>query len=139
MKKYGIVLVILLFFSCGKTVKESELDLLNGYWEITEVQFINGGKKEYKISPSVDYIQLENLKGFRKKVNPKFNGSFETSDDAESFVIQKEGELFSLMYKNNLSEWKETLIDLSEQSFSVKNAEGTVYQYKRFEPLNIEP
>ena len=139
MKKYGIVLVILLFFSCGKTVKESELDLLNGYWEITEVQFINGGKKEYKISPSVDYIQLENLKGFRKKVNPKFNGSFETSDDAESFVIQKEGELFSLMYKNNLSAWKETLIDLSEQSFSVKNAEGTVYQYKRFEPLNIEP
>ena len=139
MKKYGIVLVILLFFSCGKTVKESELDLLNGYWEITEVQFINGGKKEYKMSPSVDYIQLENLKGFRKKVNPKFNGSFETSDDAESFVIQKEGELFSLMYKNNLSAWKETLIDLSEQSFSVKNAEGTVYQYKRFEPLNIEP
>ena len=139
MKKYGIVLVILLFFSCGKTVKESELDLLNGYWVITEVQFANGGKKEYKMSPSVDYIQLENLKGFRKKVNPKFNGSFETSDDAESFVIQKEGELFSLMYKNNLSEWKETLIDLSEQSFSVKNAEGTVYQYKRFEPLNIEP
>jgi len=139
MKKYGIIVVILLFFSCRKTVKKSNLDLLNGYWEITEVQFANGGKKEYKISPSVDYIQLENLKGFRKKVNPKFNGSFETSDDAESFIIQKEGELFSLMYKNNLSEWKETLIGLSEQSFSVKNAEGTIYQYKRFEPLNIEP
>ncbi len=139
MKQSLSILLMFLLLSCGKTVKEKDLNLLNGYWEITEVQFMNGGKKEYKISPSVDYIQLKNLKGFRKKVNPKFNGSFETSDDAESFIIQKEGELFSLMYKNNLSEWKETLIDLSEQSFSVKNAEGTIYQYKRFEPLNIEP
>ncbi|PIB29977.1 hypothetical protein BFP77_04970 [Maribacter sp. 4U21] len=139
MKQSAFLFLMFLFLSCENTVEEDDLTLLNGYWEITEVQFMNGGKKEYKISPAVDYIQLENLKGYRKKVNPKFDGSFETSDDAEPFVIQKDGALFLMNYKNNLSEWKETLIDVSENSFSVKNAEGTLYLYKRFEPINIEP
>lgn len=139
MKKYAILLLTLFFISCGNTVDKDKLSLLNGYWEITEVQFKNGGKKEYKISPTVDYIQLENLKGFRKKVNPKFDGSFETSDDAEPFTIVEEGERFNMHYKNDLSEWNETITALSEDTFLVKNAEGTVYRYKRFEPIKITP
>jgi hypothetical protein len=111
--------------------------LLNGYWEISEVKFPDGNTKEYKINSNVDYFQLEGLKGFRKKVNPKFDGSFETSDDAEPFTILEENDGFIIRYKNNLSSWQEVIVSLSNENFSLKNEEGTMYHYKRFEPINI--
>ena len=131
---------MLLFFftlliSCS-SVTEDKLSLLNGYWEIQEVEFPNGGKKKYKISNNVDYIELDNLKGFRKKVNPKFDGSFETSDDAEFFSIVVDNGVYIMRYKNDLSSWEESFVSLSDENFSIKNAEGTIYTYKRFEPLN---
>ncbi|WP_281542902.1 hypothetical protein [Maribacter aestuarii] len=113
------------------------MTLLNGYWEISEVEFPDGNTKEYKINSNVDYFQLEGLKGFRKKVNPKFDGSFETSDDAEPFTILEENEVFTIRYKNNLSSWQEIIVSLSNENFSLKNEEGTIYHYKRFEPINV--
>ena len=125
-----------LLISCG-SVTEEKLNLLNGYWEIQEVEFPNGGKKEYKINSNVDYIKVDNLKGYRKKVNPRFDGSFETSDDAEFFTIIAENDNYSIKYENDLSSWEETLVSLSDDSFAIKNAEGTIYKYKRFKPINI--
>lgn len=125
-----------LLISCG-SVTEEKLSLLNGYWEIQEVEFPNGGKKEYKINSNVDYIKLDNLKGYRKKVNPRFDGSFETSDDAEFFTIIANNNSYSIKYENDLSSWEETLVSLSDDSFAIKNAEGTIYKYKRFKPINI--
>ena len=80
--------------SCSHNISKEKLDLLNGYWEIQEVEFPNGEKKEYQMSAVVDYIQLDNLQGYRKKVVPKFDGSFETSDDAEAFKIIERNEKF---------------------------------------------
>ncbi|MGB3151714.1 MAG: hypothetical protein WBB27_13730, partial [Maribacter sp.] len=98
-----------ILLSCG-SVTEDELTLLNGYWEITEVEFPNGKKKEYKMNSNVDYFKVDNLKGYRKKVNPKFDGSFETSDDAEPFTIFKDDDTFKMRYNNNLSTWEENIL-----------------------------
>lgn len=136
MSRYLFVFSCLLLFSCN-TVTKDKLTLLNGYWEISEVKFPDGNTKEYKINSNVDYFQLEGLKGFRKKVNPKFDGSFETSDDAEPFTILEENDGFIIRYKNNLSSWQEVIVSLSNENFSLKNEEGTMYHYKRFEPINI--
>ncbi len=136
MSRYLIVFFCSLLFSCN-TVTKDKLTLLNGYWEISEVEFPDGNTKEYKINSNVDYFQLEGLKGFRKKVNPKFDGSFETSDDAEPFTILEENEVFTIRYKNNLSSWQEIIVSLSNENFSLKNEEGTIYHYKRFEPINV--
>ncbi|ASV28906.1 hypothetical protein [Maribacter cobaltidurans] len=132
-----LVLVLLTIVSCARRVSSEDFNHLNGYWEIEEVQFPNGNKKDYPVNTVVDYIKLENLEGFRKKMVPRFDGTFETSDDAEPFSIIEKNGVFYMRYQNPLSEWEETLLSLSKDKFSVKNPEGIIYHFKRFEPLNI--
>lgn len=129
----------LLFISCGTKIEQEQLHLLNGYWEIKEVTFKDGTKKEYSVNTTVDYISLDSLKGFRKKMSPKFNGTFETSNDAEPILIRVANDSVVMNYTTELNTWEEVLISLSEKSFSVKNDQGITYTYERFEPININP
>lgn len=139
MMKKLLILSFLILASCSSKVDKNQLHLLNGYWEIKEVTFKDGAKKEYSINSTVDYIQLDSLTGFRKKVDPKFNGTFETSNDAEPFRIRISHDSIFMSYNNNSNTWEEVLTKLSEESFSVKNKDGLIYQYNRFEPINITP
>lgn len=139
MDKYLVLLILFLSIGCSEDITGEDLKKLNGYWEIDRVTFPNGKTKEYTVNTSVDYIQLEGFEGFRKKVHPKLNGTFETSNDAEIFLISKEKEGFFINYKTQLSEWSERLITLESDSFSVVNSEKIEYQYKRFEPISITP
>ena len=138
MKKLTLILSLLII-SCSSKVDQKKLHLLNGYWEIKEVTFVDGAKKEYSINSTVDYIQLDSLEGFRKKVDPKFNGTFETSNDAEPFKIRISNDSIFMKYTNDSNIWEEALISLEEESFSVKNNDGVTYKYNRFEPINITP
>ena len=138
MKRILPFLLILLFWSCGdSSVNEKDLHYLNGYWEIAEVEFPDGSIKEYGMNPSIDFIQLKEDKGYRKKMNPKFDGSYDTSKDVEDFEVLDVNETFTLRYKNRFSEWEEKLVQLDSVSFSVINQEGVTYKYKRFEPIKI--
>ncbi len=138
MKKIFIICSIFLI-SCNLKIDKKQLHILNGYWEIKEVTFKDGAKKEYSVNSTVDYIKLDSLTGFRKKVDPKFNGTFETSNDAEPFRIRISNDSIYMSYNNDNNTWEEVLIKLSEESFSVKNSQGLIYQYNRFEPININP
>ncbi len=112
---------------------------LNGYWEIAVVEFPDGGEKTYSLNTSVDFIEVKNGKGFRKKVQPNVTGTYRTSDDAEQFVIMKKGEQFLMQYNNGPNHWEEELLAISENRFSVKNQENIIYVYNRFQPLNLAP
>ncbi|WP_373517207.1 hypothetical protein [Pricia sp.] len=138
MTKIVLLGWLFIFFGCSSGVSKEDLSQLNGYWEIEQVVFPDGNSKEYKVSTTIDYIQMEGLKGFRKKVSPKFDGTYETSDDAETFTILETDGSFTINYKTELSEWSEKLVALDAVTFSVVNAEGLQYDYKRFEPISIE-
>lgn len=138
MKRVVLLLIFIFLLSCN-SVSVERLTLLNGYWEIDRVEFPNGGEKEYKINSTVDYIQLEGLEGFKKKVVPRFDGIFETSDDAEPFQIKITQDIYILSYVNNLSEWQETLIAIEDDAFTIQNADGILYHYKRFVPISVTP
>ncbi|SIS49929.1 hypothetical protein SAMN05421766_102426 [Zobellia uliginosa] len=138
MKRFFLIGCAFLFLGCSSRVSVDDLNKLNGYWEITRVTFADGNTKEYKVNTSVDYIKVEDRKGFRKKVHPKLNGTFETSDDAETFTVVEEGKGLSIRYKTELSEWSELLTELDDDVFSVVNPEGIRYDYKRFEPISIQ-
>ena len=138
MKYLSFLSVVLCLIGCSNSVSKEDLNHLNGYWEIEKVVFVNGGSKEFKASSTIDYIELEGLKGYRKKMQPKFNGSYTTSNDAEFFsIVEKEG-VFQFSYKTELSEWTEKITTLSENKFSVVNQDTITYQYKRFEPITIQ-
>jgi len=137
------VIVIFLVFGCTSGVSEENLNLLNGYWEIEEVIFPDGSKKDYNVNTNIDYIMLDDKKGYRKKLQPKFNGTFDTSDDADLFVIAESNNVFSIHYgsKNNdglVAQRSEELVTLSENNFTVRSADGLTYSYRRFEPIKVE-
>ena len=64
MKKIVGLLVVVLFISCKQTIIESDLNNLNGYWEIEKVVLPDGDKKEYKVNETIDFFKIE--EGFEK-------------------------------------------------------------------------
>ena len=135
MKQLFSLGAILLFIGCSNSISKEDLNLLNGYWEIEKVTFANGDSKEFKVSTTIDYIEIKTSKGFRKKMQPKFDGSYATSNDAEPFSIIEKESSYEFHYKNGLSEWTEKITSLSQNNFSVINKDTITYSYKRFQPI----
>ena len=135
MKKLQL-LIFLLFITCAEQPEE-KIQWLNGYWEIERVVAPNGTTKDYTFNETVDYIYVENNKGFRKKLQPRFNNQFITSEDSEALNIKIEGDSLNLYYKTELTNWKETVLKANEDRLEIVNSEGLVYIYKRYEPINL--
>lgn len=137
MLRLFYIALIFIMLGCSKQLSEADLVHLNGYWEIENVTFADGSTKAYTINTTVDYIEIDSLKGYRKKVKPKFDGTYDTSNDAEFFTIEMKGDSFVLQYKNDLSEWMESLTKLSQTNFTVVGEDNTTYHYRRYEPIDI--
>jgi len=133
---YSTFIIIL---GCSPTPQKEDLNYLNGYWEIEEVQFVDGQTKAYTVSTTIDFIKLDGMSGFRKKVQPKLNGFYQTSSDAESFEIIEKDKAFKMVYGRETQQWEEEVISVRENSFSVRNQDKVLYTYKRYKPLNLEP
>ena len=132
-----LLFLALLLINCTTTVRKDQLTKINGYWEIEKVIMADGAEKDYKMNTTVDYFMLDDMEGYRKKVQPLLDGSFDTSDDAQAFKIYQENESFLIQYKNELSEWFETIATLNESKLILVNEEGISYYYKKFKPLTI--
>ncbi len=138
MRVYSLLLSCLLLFSCSEKITEASLPYLNGYWEIEKVVFPNGDSKDYTVNATIDYIEVKENEGFRKKVQPLLDGGFLTSNDAQAFTIYKQDEVFLLRYKNNLSSWEETIVRVDSTSLALKNDAQITYIYKRYQPIKLE-
>lgn len=138
MRHLYTLILCLALTGCRDKIEKSDLNFITGYWEIEEVTFPDGSKKEYPVNTSIDYMEVNGLKGYRKKVQPKFNGTYDTSNDAEMFTIYERDGVFIMNYKTELSEWQEKIVSLSETNFSLSNEDNITYHYKRFEPINID-
>lgn len=138
MKKISfLIITALVLYSCKKDPSTS-LKHINGYWEIESATTANGEKHEYSISTTVDFITInDSLKGFRKKLNPTFTGTYNTSQDAEMITAKIENDSLNLYYKTSFSNWKETVIFANEEQLKVVNADNMTYIYKRFTPINV--
>jgi hypothetical protein len=138
MHKLAYLLLFFNLLSCSENISVSDLNHLNGYWEIKEVEFPDGERKEYDVNTTIDYLEYHDMKGFRKKVQPAFDGTYVTSSDAESFQISQRDDSFYMSYRNNLSTWEEHILVISKTELVVKNKEGLSYHYRRFQPINAK-
>ncbi|MGB1210262.1 MAG: hypothetical protein ACPG41_02500 [Lacinutrix venerupis] len=137
MKKILFIILLTTVFSCSKN-PENLVQYIDGYWEIESVTLSNGDKKEYKINQTVDYILVnDSLKGFRKKMKPRFDGKYETSKDTETFQIKIENDSLNLYYSTKYANWKETILMANDNKLKIVNQRNDVYLYKRFTPINI--
>ncbi|MEH6680858.1 MAG: hypothetical protein V7724_09940 [Sediminicola sp.] len=137
MKKILALLLLLGCMGCSKGISKEDLQHLNGYWEISLVEFPDGGEKEYTVSTTIDHIVLKESEGVRKKVRPTLEGTYIANSDPQSFRIGEKEGIFTMYYKNGQNEWTENLVALSESGFSVLGEQGITYHYKRYLPINI--
>lgn len=129
-------LVFFILISCKQEVKKADIDLLNGYWEIAKVKLPNGKVKEYTINESIDFFEISEGKGFRKKVQPQFDGTFQSNDSQESIQLSDSNNRFYLKYKTNFGKWTEQIVTIQDSVLVLKN-DSLTYYYKRFKPLKV--
>ena len=138
MKKIGLfAFSMLLFLSCSKKIEATDIDKMNGYWEIEKVVFPNGKEKKYSINEVYDYFQIKNFIGIRKKVTPTLEGTFLVNLDAEKVTIKEGKDKFIVHYATFYNQWDEELISISKEEMVLKNDNATEYHYKRAAPINI--
>lgn len=136
MKKINFVIIILyglFFYSCNES---KNLQYLNGYWEISSVSIEGKEVKNYPFSGTVDYFILDENNGYRKKVKPKINGSFEITMHEIEFIIEMKKNDIYLVYGKGKN-FVESLVKLDSTKMILKNMDGFFYEYKRFFPNNF--
>jgi hypothetical protein len=140
MKNLSIVFVLCGLISCNQSSQsEANPSQLNGYWEIAGVTKKDGTTRDFMISTTVDFIEVKDSLGIRKKVNSKLDGSFTTSTDFETFVVTTLNDSIRLKYKTPFNQWAEVLLSTTDSTFTTMNEEGNIYHYKRFAPFNFTP
>lgn len=138
MKTIVYLLILMFSFSCTPE-PEHFIKHLNGYWEIESVELANGIKKDYKINTTVDYIEIgDSLRGFRKKMQPRLDGTYKTSQDAEGFQLKLENDSLNIYYTTPFNSWKETILYADSTALKIANQNKDVYLYKRFIPIQID-
>ena len=136
MNKYiGVLILAILITGCKNQDPGEQLDHLNGYWEIERVEFSKDSIQEFKINEFVDFIEIKDGTGFRKKVRPEFDATYTVTDDSEKVLAKIEDGKLNLYYTTPFDSWMETVIKAEESKLSIKNDRGIIYQYKRFTPL----
>lgn len=134
MKKGIFLLCSFLLIACKPSTDEA-ISNLNGYWQIESAELPEGITKNYNFSALVDFIEVKENKGIRKKVQPQLGGRFISSEDAEVFEIKVENDSINLYYTTPYDAWKETVISSEEDELIILNPNGIIYTYKRFTPF----
>jgi hypothetical protein len=122
--------------SCSPKPSLEDIHHLNGFWEIQKAE-TPYETKSYKINQMVDYIQVEDTLGFRKKMQPSLLGKYQSSQNREEFTVREGGDSLLLVYRSQYDSWTETLISIEENEFVVKNDEDFIYTYKRHKNSKI--
>jgi len=133
-----LLFIVLGLMSCQSNPSEI-IRNIDGYWEIEQVKKNGDVVKSFKINPNIDHFTINNNRtsGQRKKLTPRFDGSFETSQDVLHFKIEiLENDVF-LIYSNAILTLKERVELATEKQLILTNSEGFKYTYKPYEPLQL--
>lgn len=136
LKHVGYILIFLCI-SCSKPNPETYIQYITGYWEIEKVRTVDGLEKEYNFNQTVDFFEIVNKKGIRKKVQPQLNGTFIVTKDSETFTLAIEKDSLRIYYKTPLTSWKETFVSVKENQMILKNEAGNLYFYRPYKKMEL--
>ncbi len=138
MNKFTVsILIVLLLINCNNPKPESFIPFINGYWEIDRVILKDGTEKVFKFNQNIDFFEINNLDGVRKKVKPTIDGKFIITKDSETFSLKIEKDSLRIHYKTLHSKWKETFISVKEDQMIIKNESGNLYFYRPYKKLDL--
>ena len=133
-------MLLFLFTLCGCSPDPAQyIDFIEGYWEIEQVKKDGKIIKTFKVNTGIDYFKINaDRTGFRKKLKPNFQGTFETSEDVLNFKLKLDNNTLLLEYKDNDTTYSEEIVSASTTALVLANTEGFEYHYKPYEPLNLD-
>jgi len=138
MRNTILIALAVLVSACSPKVKRADVANLKGYWEISYVEAPGQEKKEYGVNPVVDYFEIKNGEGLRRKVMPQFDGSFIDASLPEGVkTIDSAGKVY-LSFRTRYEKWSEEVLEVSKNQLVLRNRRGIEYHYKKFEPFNIK-
>lgn len=138
MNRYTLFFSLLLLFgSCNKSDTQGNIKYINGYWEIDRVEMADGTERKYNFNQTIDFFEVIELTGIRKKVQPKLDGNFNITQDSETFTLKTENDSLNIYYKTSQWSWKETILSIKENQMIIKNKDGNIYFYKRYQKLDL--
>ncbi|MCG9973147.1 lipocalin family protein [Christiangramia crocea] len=138
MKRILTIISIVAFISCGKNDPATQLENINGYWEIKKVELEKDSVMEYGLSQYIDYIEIADSTGFRKKLQPKFGGGYIATNDAEKVTARIEDNKLILYYSTPFDNWKEEVLKANGEELVVINSDDKIYYYQKYTPLLTE-
>lgn len=136
MKRLIFIFSIFALVSCSQNDPQEQLKNLNGYWQIEKVEIENDSVVEYGLSQFIDYIEIQDSTGFRKKLKPKIDGGFiKASNDSEKITAKIEDNKLILYYSTPFDEWQEEILEANEEELVILNKDNKKYYYQRYKPL----
>ena len=86
MKRLLLILSVFSLMACSNSDPKEQLNNLNGYWQIEKVEIERDSVIEYGLSPYIDYIEVKDSVGFRRKLKP-------SSSSLNFDILSKLGEI----------------------------------------------
>ncbi|MGB4743173.1 MAG: lipocalin family protein [Flavobacteriaceae bacterium] len=134
-----LTLSFFILLICCKSEVSTFIPFVEGYWEIVNVTKDQKKVKDYKMSGSVDYFKVNaDLSGYRKKVTPRFDGTFEISQHISEFTLSIKDNHLWIIYTNNNVTYSEEIVRANNSSLILSNSDEFIYTYKPYEPLIFE-
>jgi hypothetical protein len=124
--------------SCNQKITNEDIAKINGYWEIENVKLPDGKNKDYKINEAIDYFEIKDKKGFRKKVYPQLDGKYLVNDLKENVTITDSSGVYFVNYQTDYSKWKEQIIEIQDSVLVLKNKANLEYHYKKPIPFSLK-
>lgn len=135
MKYLLFVVLSFLIVSCKKdNFTVEDINKIDGYWEIFEV--VQDGKaiKTYTQNEFLDYFELQDSIGFRKKVKPVVDGTYLTNSVVQNFKVNQHNNEVSIEYDEKWQKNTEVVLHLSDSILILKDINNQ-YHYKKYKPL----
>ena len=132
IKFISLIVLLYIIFSCNPV---NNINYLNGYWEINSVTFMGKELKDYPFSNTIDYFEIKDNQGFRKKVKPRIDGNFDITMHQINFELILKEKNKIIKYGKGIN-FKEKILVLDSLNLHLENEEGYIYRYKKFIPNN---
>tara|TARA_B100001059_G_scaffold50628_1_gene43848 strand:- start:48706 stop:49113 length:408 start_codon:yes stop_codon:yes gene_type:complete len=131
MYRIIILYLLVLCLGCKNQITPSDIDLLNGYWNIEYITHKNETFYPKGATKLLDFYEVNKREGIRKKVQPQLDNKFLVTEDLNNFKIIFKDKYCYLSFQTVLDQWQEKIVELNENKLVLEHQDKR-YNYKRF-------
>ena len=124
MSKSLLIIMMLVFTGCKDAIKPANLNKLNGYWKIDFITHKNETFHLKGAAKLVDFYEISNQNGVRKKVQPKFDNKFSVTEDLNNFKIVFEGNDCFMKFETRWDQWQEKIVILNNDKLILEHQQN---------------